>query len=214
MKKLFAILLLACLLCCAGCSSDKDSAPAGNAATGQPAAESYYDEEVVAKLMSAMPAELVTRAKDTGYTLSTFVMQYVYTPADESDPARPDSYRINVSMNSPIGSTHPDNDNVDIELMREMLCAVVDSGIFDLNEEEKAALKANYYGAEDFEWELRVGNVDLSIVETPSAYNVLIDISSFDTAEPDVRYANDLLKAGYTEGWAANWDWDEFRNRD
>lgn len=217
MKRLLIIMLaLICALGFTGCSDDKKAGSSGEgaAATAQPEAEVYPDEEIVRMVTEAIGPELTTRAKDAGYLLEFDFRGYDYKPKDESDPDRPDSFHITISFESPMGSNDFENNTVDVELMSAVHSAIIDSGVFVMSDEDKAAFKANYYGSEDQQSELRGGNgVSMSIVQTPSRNSILVQVQGFYTTESGIVYADDLFSLGYMDSWRSIWNWDVLDSR-
>lgn len=217
MKKFLLILLaLICAICFTGCSADKEAESSGEgaAATAQPEAEVYPDEEIVRAVIDAIGPELMARAKDAGYLLEFDFRGYDYKPADESDPDRPDSCHITISFESPMGSNEFENNTVDTELMSSVHSAIIDSGVFVMSDETKAAFKANYYGSETQQSDLRGDNgVSMSIVQTPTRSSILVQVQGFYTTESGIVYASDLFSLGYMDSWRSIWNWDTLNSR-
>ena len=216
MKKLLIVMLaLICALGFTGCSADKEAESTGeNAATARPEAVVYPDEEIVRMVTEAIGPELMARAKDAGYLLEFDFRSYDYKPTGESDPDRPDSFHVTISFESPMGSNEFENNTVDIELMSAVHSAIIDSGVFVMVDEDKAAFKANYYGSEDQQSELRGDNgVSMSIVQTPTRSSILVQIQGFYTTEPGIVYASDLFSLGYIDSWRSIWNWDVLDSR-
>lgn len=143
-------------------------------------AESYPEDVYVQMATDAIGEDLTKRAQEAGYSLSIKLEQYEINPPYEGYEPKEDEIAgtlvISLEVRSPIGSTIYGNNTVDCDLMYELQCALIDSGIFELSDEDIATLKAQYYAPDHWNSSTIVadGHVELHINESPGGYEAII----------------------------------------
>jgi len=179
------------------------AAPADS--SGHTYADPDYGAAIIRQVMDYMGDDLIARGKEAGFKLSASVAYYVYTPWNEEwelsdEAAKAPKTQISFVLKSAIGSTMYGNNTVDCDLMRELQCAIIDSGVFPLSAEDAAYLKSVNYGGVNWADEYIRGDyiVNLHINETPSGYEAYLSISG--TPDFDSRRFSEL------QSWSYKWD--------
>lgn len=155
--------------------------------------ESYPEDVYVQMAIDAIGEDLMTRAKEAGYSLSITLEQYEFNPPYEEYELKEDEIAdplvICLEVRSPIGSTLYGNNTVDCDLMYELQCALIDSGIFELSGDEIATLKEQYYAPDHWNSSTLVanGHVELHINESPGGYEALIMLRHWQVADTTIH---------------------------
>ena len=207
MKKLLSLLLILSLLFCTACASNGTT----SSATTEPTAESspvmHEDEAIIAQLKAAVGEELWEKVKSEGYHLYLDFTKYVYAPDDGAEPAEgddtSDKLSVIIDLRSPIGSTMYGEYCVDVETLHSIFFAILDSGAFDLTEDEKTELKAHCYTEDNRHNEVMVdGRYRMYTDDTPGGYEAMISMYF-------APFERDIDLSLYDKAWSMKYNFDE-----
>lgn len=206
MKKLLSLLLILSLLFCTACASNGNTAESADT-TAAPASEVYEDEAIIAQIKAAVGEELWEKAKSDEYHLYLDFTKYVYAPDDGAEPAEgddtSDKLSVIIDLRSPIGSTMYGEYCVDVETLHSIFFAILDSGAFDLTDDEKAELKANCYTEDSRHNEVMVdGRYRMYTDDTPSGYEAMISMYF-------APFERDIDLSLYDKAWSMKYNFDE-----
>lgn len=208
MKQLLALILMLAVLLGSACCSEIETQP--------DSADLSPEDAIIQQLMTAIGPELMERAKAGGYTLSVKFRNYEFVTRESWTPSEKDNTEdvrmISVEILSPNGSTMYGNNTVDVELMKALQYAVIDSGIFGLAEADAAALKERYYTVETRYTNTNViaedgAYVELHIDETPFGNSVICYVRHLNR---HAQYSS-LTNIGHRENRAIRYQWDELQ---
>ena len=202
MKKfLLLLLLLLTLVMLVGCTSNSKGIQSTEAPTPTAAAEVKPDEALMKQLMDAIGSDLMARAKAANFQLNTKFRHYAYKPYESWVPREgeytDDILYITVEVYAP----KTPGVLADSELMRELQYAIIDSNIFDLTEDEKAALKTLCYSSEKREASMKVKDrfVELHFLEFDA--NAVLTIGNVH---------NSIKTNVHFEDWSRTYHWENF----
>ena len=219
MKKfMFLFLVLSMLVILNGCTDQSTTLQSGNApqATEAVNANPVGTPEIVQKLLDAIGPELIERGKAAELNLTISYSEYAYEPSEgwtpKEDDNTEDTYILSVSIRSAIGSTGPEAFTVDVATMKDILYAVIDSGVFNLTAEGAATLKEHHYSQENryedmFVPDVTGRRVTLNIDETPSGYEAMCSIGLSKMNEDFSKVITD----GHVQKNSYFYKWDELQ---
>ncbi|MBE6541855.1 MAG: hypothetical protein E7672_05345 [Ruminococcaceae bacterium] len=218
MKKLLLVLALLLSLTLVSCASDDSKDPDKSNTNNDASQDDGSNAEEVAgeylkKVMDSIGDDLAARAKAAGYDFQVGVKHFKfelpedYTIPDDKQELASDQILISIQISSPMGSTTYGNNTVDCDLLRDLQYAVLESGVFDLSAEDIEEGKSILYSVEKTAWNnsLKNGDIYFNIVETPSGYNVLVQIH-------DVAYRR-IIDSCHKNDWSITYLWDEIQNK-
>lgn len=217
-KRIFLFLALSMLVVLTGCTAKSTNPQSANTPQVTEAAKAtpVSNPVIVQKLLDAIGPELIERGKAAELNLTISYSEYAYEPDEgwtpkESDNTE-DTYMLSVSMRSAIGSTGPEAFTVDVETMKEILYAVIDSGVFNLTEEGAATLKEHHYSQKNRYEDMFVPDVNgrrvtLNIDETPSGYEAICSIGLNKMNEDFSKVITD----GHVKKNSYFYKWDELQ---
>ena len=210
------------VLVCTACGAQEAGAPVVTDAPTQAPTEAPTEvpaqpgQEIIDKLMAAFSPELVEKAKAAGFSVTTDIDAYTYQPYEgfkESErQCHDDVTLISVCIRSATGTTKYGENTVDVDTMKALQCAVIDSGIFDLPAEVADEYKNMYYTPETrYYTESRPANngiyVELHTNETPFGYEAICYVRHLQ--RHDVY--STLITYAHRQTTDVTYIWDELR---